>query len=404
MLPAVLRLASAEEMEHAQHALQQHHEQQHQHQHQPFEPAGPKQQKRAQLSASIKQDLCEYKRQNPSTTQEQIADYVYQKFSIKINRSTVAKILKQCDKWLSLDVSDAAQANKKRMRAAKHQGLEAGLYDWYDQVRPIALPTRMPRPRGRSRRQPRRRAAAGPRDADPHCGLARPRASPAPQQEAQQGIRPTDNQVIARAIEMAQGQGIQDSEFKASQGWLANFKKRYNIKPRHPMADQGAQIHLMQHPQGVPVEALQHAEAHAALAQAHMLPPGAELSFQAHLQQLHHYRPMMQHAAQMEQTAAIPELVPESDQDISNQTAHLCAQRVGRPAPPSRTRAASSAAGALAPGWWRGLAPPEPLSLAGRRRRPQRPAACEVAVASASAAALHPPAACCASHALAPPP
>lgn len=97
-------------------------------------------QKRAQLSAAVKQNLCEFKRQNPQATQEQITDYVYQKFSIKINRSTVAKILKQQEKWLSLDTSDAEQANKKRMRAAKHQGLEAGLYEWFEQVSTTSSP------------------------------------------------------------------------------------------------------------------------------------------------------------------------------------------------------------------------------------------------------------------------
>jgi hypothetical protein len=168
-----------------------------------------------------------------------------------------------------------------------------------------------------------------------HARLTPPRPR-APQQEATQGIRPSDNQVISRAIEMAQQQGIQETEFKASQGWLANFKKRYNIKPRHPLGD-AASLHLVQHPQGVPAEALQHAEAHAALAQtqahahahAHMLPPGSELSFQAHLQQLsHHYRPMLQHAGALAH-AGLPELVPDGDQDITNQQAHLCAQRVG---------------------------------------------------------------------------
>ncbi len=131
--------------------------------------------------------------------------------------------------------------------------------------------------------------------------------------------------MIARAIELAQELGIQDTEFKASQGWLANFKKRFNIKPRHPIVEPQPTIHIVQHPQGVPAEALHAAEAHAALAHAHLL-PGALEQFQTHALQIHYARALPVPPPPQAELLAAAAAVQE--EDISNKTAHLCAQQV----------------------------------------------------------------------------
>ena len=57
---------------------------------------------------------------------------VFRKYQVRLSRTTVSKILKDSDKWLS--VSGVA-AKQKRCRAAKFPDLEKALALWYQQVR-----------------------------------------------------------------------------------------------------------------------------------------------------------------------------------------------------------------------------------------------------------------------------
>ena len=57
---------------------------------------------------------------------------MFRKYQVRLSRTTVSKILKDSDKWLS--VSGVA-AKQKRCRAAKFPDLEKALALWYQQVR-----------------------------------------------------------------------------------------------------------------------------------------------------------------------------------------------------------------------------------------------------------------------------
>ncbi|CAG8750894.1 11763_t:CDS:1, partial [Funneliformis mosseae] len=71
-----------------------------------------------------KKELCEWKRNNPSYNQEDLSN----KFNISV--SQVCRILKEKDKWLSIDVSNKKFSNQKWDRGAKFPEIESALYLW----------------------------------------------------------------------------------------------------------------------------------------------------------------------------------------------------------------------------------------------------------------------------------
>jgi len=78
--------------------------------------------KRKSLSFAEKRELCEWKRDNPSYNQEDLA----KKFDI--SKSQVCKILKKKDKWLSIDISNKEFKDQKQDRDAKYPEIESALY------------------------------------------------------------------------------------------------------------------------------------------------------------------------------------------------------------------------------------------------------------------------------------
>ena len=63
-------------------------------------PDREKPNKRKSLSFAKKRELCEWKRDNPSYNQEELAE------RFDISKPQVCKILKAKDKWLSIDVTN----------------------------------------------------------------------------------------------------------------------------------------------------------------------------------------------------------------------------------------------------------------------------------------------------------
>ncbi len=84
--------------------------------------------KRKSLSFAEKRELCEWKRDNPSYNQEDLA----KKFDI--SKSQVCKILKKKDKWLSIDISNKEFKDQKQDRDAKYPEIESALYLWMQQA------------------------------------------------------------------------------------------------------------------------------------------------------------------------------------------------------------------------------------------------------------------------------
>ncbi|CAB4487599.1 unnamed protein product [Rhizophagus irregularis] len=78
--------------------------------------------KRESLSFAEKKELCEWKRDNPSYNQENLA----KKFGI--SKPQVCKILKEKDKWISINISNKEFKDQKRDRGAKYSEIESVLY------------------------------------------------------------------------------------------------------------------------------------------------------------------------------------------------------------------------------------------------------------------------------------
>ena len=74
--------------------------------------------KRKSLSFTEKRELCEWKRDNSSYNQEDLA----KKFNI--SKPQVCKILKEKDKWLSIYISNKEFKDQKRDRGAKYPQLD----------------------------------------------------------------------------------------------------------------------------------------------------------------------------------------------------------------------------------------------------------------------------------------
>lgn len=129
--------------------------------------------KRKSLSYAEKKELCEWQKDNPSYNQEDLA----KKFDI--SKSQVCNILKEKEKWLSIDISNKEVKNQKRDRGAKFPEVESALYLWM-------------------------------------------------QQALASNLTITGDVLKAKALNFAAR--LQITSFIASDGWLAKFKKRYNIR------------------------------------------------------------------------------------------------------------------------------------------------------------------------------
>ncbi|KDQ20826.1 hypothetical protein BOTBODRAFT_169540 [Botryobasidium botryosum FD-172 SS1] len=129
---------------------------------------------KTKLSDMDRKFICIYAEKHPKSRQEDIAT----KFSVE--RSTVSKILKQRDKWMKVDMF-SQEARVIKHRPSKFPEIETRLASWVrDCVRDkIVL---------------------------------------------------TDALIRERARECARSLGIGDDKFKASSGWVENFKHRNSIR------------------------------------------------------------------------------------------------------------------------------------------------------------------------------
>lgn len=133
--------------------------------------------------------ICQYQMEHPKMRQEDIAK------AFHIERSTVSKILKQKEKWLSSPEEPQALMSKYRYdsssmssssttdtgRSAKYQGVEHPMEDWV-------------------------------------------------KEQNKRGTVFTDAMIRAKALEVASGVADARDKFKASPGWIENFKARMGIR------------------------------------------------------------------------------------------------------------------------------------------------------------------------------
>lgn len=130
--------------------------------------------KRMHLTMKSKQEMCQRKQADPSLTLDQLSE------EYSCDRSTVSKILKAKDEWLSKEFTDR-EAEATANRPVKFTQLEDALSIWTRRVfsRNIVL---------------------------------------------------TDGLLQIKARKFAELLGISEDDFKASHGWIDRFKKRHDIR------------------------------------------------------------------------------------------------------------------------------------------------------------------------------
>ncbi|CAE7217975.1 unnamed protein product [Rhizoctonia solani] len=128
------------------------------------------------LDDARRKEICSYARDRPKARQEDIA------IKYGVERSTISKILKHKDKWLSLDTNPRKSIPVKH-RPSKFPEIETELLKWVKQCQ-------------------------------------------------ENGTNITDTRIKAKAKECAAEIGLPEGKFKASSGWIENFKLRNNLTRR----------------------------------------------------------------------------------------------------------------------------------------------------------------------------
>ena len=88
-------------------------------------------QKRTAISDEIKYDICNYQTKNPNISHENIAIHFNQLHNLDIKRSTISKILKEKERWLSIE---NASTSTYKHREVKYPLLEQALSIWVKQA------------------------------------------------------------------------------------------------------------------------------------------------------------------------------------------------------------------------------------------------------------------------------
>ncbi|GES85616.1 CENP-B homolog protein 2-like [Rhizophagus clarus] len=141
----------------------------------------PNQQRRSAINDDLKRQICEWSEANKNKKHYEVAQFFNEKYpNVKIDQSTVSKILKEKDKWKA--VVSAEVSNKTfRHREAKFPSLDHAMSLWVEN------------------------ATAG-------------------------GVTLTDLLIKEKARVFAQAFNIQESELVFLNEWLEKFKKRNNIQ------------------------------------------------------------------------------------------------------------------------------------------------------------------------------
>ncbi|KAG6830692.1 hypothetical protein H0H92_015168 [Tricholoma furcatifolium] len=138
----------------------------------PGPPARPKQ-KKQRLDNNDRKRICKFHDEHPNSRQEDIAN------EFGVERSTISKILKQKSKWLNTPDNVADRVAKHR--PSKFPEIEDELTKWLEECAAKKIPT-------------------------------------------------SDGAIRDKAKEVARALGISDDRFKASSGWVENFKSRQKLR------------------------------------------------------------------------------------------------------------------------------------------------------------------------------
>jgi centromere protein B len=93
-----------------------------------------KNKKRASISDELRKEICIYAQNHIGVKQQSIVDFFNNKYpSLDIGRSTIAKILKESKKWLSID-TNSISSSKFRKKNVKFPLLDQALSHWVEQI------------------------------------------------------------------------------------------------------------------------------------------------------------------------------------------------------------------------------------------------------------------------------
>ncbi|KAH1232015.1 ARS-binding protein 1 [Glycine max] len=75
------------------------------------------------MSDQIRKELCEYKRDNPASTQKDLQRWLEGKFELKVSQETISNTLKRSNDYLSTEI-EKGRAEIKRHKPAKYPDME----------------------------------------------------------------------------------------------------------------------------------------------------------------------------------------------------------------------------------------------------------------------------------------
>ncbi|KAL5154444.1 ARS-binding protein 1 [Glycine soja] len=78
----------------------------------------------------IRKEFCEYKRDNPTSTQKDLQRWLEGKFELKVSQGTISNTLKRSDDYLSAEI-EKGRAEIKRHKPAKYPDMEKVVYEWF---------------------------------------------------------------------------------------------------------------------------------------------------------------------------------------------------------------------------------------------------------------------------------
>ncbi|XP_024639887.1 CENP-B homolog protein 2-like [Medicago truncatula] len=82
------------------------------------------------MSEQIRKELCEYKRDNPASTQKDLQRWLEGKFQLKVSQGTISNTLKRSNDYLSAEI-EKGRAEIKRHKPAKYPDMEKVVYEWF---------------------------------------------------------------------------------------------------------------------------------------------------------------------------------------------------------------------------------------------------------------------------------
>ncbi|KAG8693831.1 hypothetical protein FRC08_008858 [Ceratobasidium sp. 394] len=160
------------------------------------------------LDDARRKEICTYARDRPKARQEDIA------LKYGVERSTISKILKNKDKWLTMDTHTRKPMPVKH-RPSKFPEIETELLKWVKECQ-------------------------------------------------ENGVGITDTRIKIKARECAKEIGLPDGKFKASSGWIENFKVRNSLTKRSqdeqeasPMNEEHDDADQMDEEDDMPIQASQ---------------------------------------------------------------------------------------------------------------------------------------------------